>query len=153
MGRLVKVITNSKMANRDDVKCALVAALNVLGQGGAAMLGRIDQILYRGVLPSNMWLVEVGTREACQRLKRQGALQSPCGNLRVEEARPSLSVVSWVCCVCGRACMHGGRCESMDRSLALAAAPATTRLTTPSVRCFTHTHTHTHIVNISGARA
>lgn len=94
-GRLVKVTTNSKMANRDDVKCAVAAALDALGKGNAAAatMGRIDQILYRDIFPSNMWLVEVGSREAAQRLARQGHLQSPCGNLRVEE-------VSVAVCLC-----------------------------------------------------
>ena len=45
----------------------------------------MDQALFRGFLPSNMWVVELGSREAAQRLLRQRQVQSPSGNLRVEE--------------------------------------------------------------------
>ncbi len=104
MGRLVKILTNSKLASREDVKGALTVALEAAGLGGGAATGpvvrQLDQILFKGVYPSNMWLVEVGTREAAQRLTRQGQVQAPCGNLRVEEVSAVRAVRAWAGLVC-----------------------------------------------------
>jgi hypothetical protein len=102
VGRLVKISTNSKLASRDDVQAALTAALEGMRLGGGGMaVRRLDPILFKGIHPSNVWLAELGTREAAQRLARQGQVQSPWGNLRVEEVRRSDGVGCGVWVVMG----------------------------------------------------
>lgn len=115
----MKIATNSKLANRDDVRSALAAALEAQGVGqGAEEVKQMDQVLFKGVFPSNMWVVALGSREAAQRLLRQGQVQSPSGNLRVEEVGACVGGWIWVCGLCGVGC-----CENMHVMMLKATGP------------------------------
>ncbi len=81
LGRVVKLSSNSRLANREDVKAAVTTAL----EGG--QVKSLDPILFKGLYPSNTWLVELPTREAAQRLVRHGQLQAVGGAMKVEELR------------------------------------------------------------------
>lgn len=78
---MVKLSSNSRLANRDDIKAAVTTAL----EGG--QVKTLDPILFKGVYPSNAWLVELPSREAAQRLVRFGQIHAAGGVMKVEELK------------------------------------------------------------------
>lgn len=78
MRNVVKVTTNSRMANREDTKAAVQTAL----EGREAR--RVDPILFKGIFPSSSWLVELSSREDAERLLQFKRIHAGGGWMKVE---------------------------------------------------------------------